>query len=46
LTPIICSVRIADEPPEDPVLGVGGGDPCMGAGGVTNIILVAAASAG
>src|SRR5438067_13760386 len=46
LTPIICSVRIADEPPEEPVLGVGGGEPCMGAGGAATIIRVAAASAG
>src|SRR5437879_8458659 len=44
-TPIICRVRIADEPPEEPVLGVGGGDPCIGAGGGA-IIRVAAASGG
>src|SRR5438132_11982807 len=43
LTPIICRVRIADEPPAEPVLGVGGGDPCIGAGGAA-IIRVAAAS--
>src|SRR2546427_11476758 len=44
-TPIICSVRIADEPVDEPVLGVGGGEPCR-CGGGTEARRIAAASAG
>src|SRR5713101_5942305 len=43
-TPIICSVRIADEPLEEPVLGVGGGEPWMCGGAA--ISRIAAVSAG
>src|SRR6266852_8169412 len=41
-TPIICSVRMAEEPLEEPVLG--GGEPCRGGGAAIN--LIAAVSAG
>src|ERR1700694_492533 len=43
LTPIICRVRMADEPLDEPVLG--GGEPCIGGGGAA-INLIAAVSAG
>src|ERR1700687_629292 len=43
LTPIICSVRMADEPLDEPVLG--GGEPCIGGGGGA-VHLLAARSAG
>src|SRR6266849_5168937 len=44
-TPIICKVRIADEAVDEPVLGVGGGDPCRWGGGA-EIMRMAAVSAG
>jgi len=44
-TPIICSVRIADDPVDDPVLGVGGGEPWRWGGGIEASRIAAASAA-